>query len=42
MFEMKRRPLTGGAGEKSIVRGWWTIANVETEDMEHGNANTIS
>jgi hypothetical protein len=42
MFEMKRRPLTGVADEKSIVRGWWTIANVETEDMELGNGNAIS
>jgi hypothetical protein len=39
---MKRRPLTGVADEKSIVRGWWTIANVETEDMELGNGNAIS
>jgi hypothetical protein len=30
-FEMSRKPLTGAAAEKSIVRGWWAIANVEAE-----------
>jgi hypothetical protein len=31
-FEKGRKPLTGAAAEKSIVRGWWVIANVEAED----------
>jgi hypothetical protein len=41
MFKMGRRPLTGVTGEKSIVRGWWAIANAETEEMEEGSANTV-
>lgn len=28
-FEMGRKPLTGMAAERSIVRGWWAIAQVE-------------
>ncbi|KAF1836742.1 hypothetical protein BDW02DRAFT_566685 [Decorospora gaudefroyi] len=30
-FEMGRRALTGIAAEKSIVRGWWAIAQIEAE-----------
>jgi hypothetical protein len=30
-FEKGRKPLTGAAAEKSIVRGWWAIANAEVE-----------
>ncbi|KAF1938226.1 hypothetical protein EJ02DRAFT_514681 [Clathrospora elynae] len=40
-FEMMRKPLTGNAAEKSIVRGWWGIANVEAEDVERGSASTV-
>jgi hypothetical protein len=33
-FEKGRKSLTGAAAEKSIVRGWWAIANMEAEGDE--------
>jgi hypothetical protein len=33
-FEMGRKPLTGIAAEKSIVRGWWVIAYAEVDGSD--------
>ncbi|KAI4635351.1 uncharacterized protein J4E87_000301 [Alternaria ethzedia] len=33
-FEMGRKPLTGVAAEKSIVRGWWAIAHAEVDESD--------
>lgn len=33
-FEMGRKPLTSFVAEKSIVRGWWAIAQAEAEKSD--------
>lgn len=33
-FEMGRRPLAGGSAERSIVRGWWALGNMEAESED--------
>lgn len=40
-FEMGRKPSTGAVAEKSIVRGWWVIAQVEARLKSRAEAVRI-